>query len=381
MEGLRNYFAMEENYEPPPNTSRPSRKAKKKAILLMSRNARRAARPRNNKTVKVLKGKPSVSNTNIRAAKRFVEEIATTPVFLVSGHSCICLEDGKCFGEEPSRYFKIPRDTYIATFGVPGDAFCMTNAERSIAAFYDDIRKFMYTHSVSDVIQVPGIGRDSFSLLSNLKRATGDKGRVESTPYPNIAYSFNEFTYVTKKVKGVEKTMKKIVPREENEFGVYRLDTLPPYFDGNTLDNRMSIREQDEKRDNWFLEDIIQETYEKAGVKRGIFILAGCLTSCNSRKAATGPHMDRAAMAMEIAHNMYNTLCPTLTNEELYTIYGGNSRTPYNIAIPSVPVTMEPSEVKEMVSKGLLTAKNAMKLPLLFHGADLEMLQEMADAE
>ena len=376
MEGVEEYFEGVPNHEP-----EGPRRSKRLSKFVFTGNTRRV-RNNNKKTAKKNKAKNlRVSNTNVRAAKRFIYEIKGMPVFLVSGHSCICKEEGKCFGEDPERYFKIPRDTYLATFGVPGDAFCMANPEKVIAAFYEDIRDFMYMHSVSDVIQSNMIGKDSFSLLSNLKRATGDRARMESEPYPNIGFSLNEYRWVEKKVKGTIKNVKEIVPRSENVFGVYRLDTLGKYFDGDNLRNTMSLLPQNEKRANWYLKDIIQETYAASGVDRGIFILAGCLTSCASRTDPTGPHMDRAATAMDLAHNMYNTLCPTLTREDMYKIFGMNGYIPYNIVTDHIPVTVEPSEVKEMIAKGLLTAKDAMKLPLLYHSINLKMLQAMANAE
>lgn len=376
MSEVEEYFEGAPNYEP-----EGPRRSKRLAKLIFTGKTRRV-RNNNKKTAKKNKAKNvRVSNTNVRAAKRFIYEIKETPVFLVSGHSCICKDEGMCFGEDPERYFKIPRETYLATFGVPGDAFCMDGAEKMIAAFYEDIRDFMYMHSVSDVIQSNMIGKDSFSLLSNLKRATGDRSRVESIPYPNIGFSFNEYRWVEKKVKGKMTDVKEILAPSENVFGVYRLDTLGKYFDGATLRNTMSLLPQDAKRANWYLKDIIQETYEAAGVKKGIFILAGCLTSCASRTNPTGPHMDRAATAMDLAHNMYNTLCPTLTREDMYKIFGMDGYIPYNIMMGQMAVTMEPSEVKEMIAKGLLTAKNAMKLPLVFHADNLKMLQEMANAE
>ena len=373
MSAVGNYFEGVPNYEPAG-----PRRSGRLAKLVFAGKTRRV-RNNNKKTAK--KRNVRVSNTNVRAAKRFIDEIKETPVFLVSGHSCICKEEGMCFGEDPERYFEIPRNTYLATFGVPGDAFCMANPEKVIAAFYEDIRDFMYMHNVSDVIQSNMIGKDSFSMLSNLKRATGDRGREKSVPYPNIGFSFNEYRYVEKKIKGKMTDVKEIVPRAENVFGVYRLDTLGKYFDGATLRNTMSLLPQNEKRANWFLKDIIQETYAAAGVKNGIFILAGCLTSCASRTNPTGPHMDKAAMAMDLAHNMYNTLCPTLTREDMYKIFGMDGYIPYNILTNQMPVTVEPSEVKEMIAKGLLTAKDAMKLPLLYHSTNLKMLQEMANAE
>jgi hypothetical protein len=144
------------------------------------------------------------------------------------------------------------------------------------------------------------VGKTKFSFFSGLQRAASPYDQEEEPVlYPNIAFSFN-------KEGDLDPT--------NNDQGVY----LMPKF--GKINNTMSILPQDPKRENWFLEDIVQEVYEKTGTHKGIFLLGGCLSICSLRQKMSD--LNRAAELIHLANVRYTSVRETFTQEEMITYFG-----------------------------------------------------------
>lgn len=294
-----------------------------------------------NKTVRYLRGKPTVSRTSIRKATGFQKELETIPIYIINGHACLCGLEEKCMGEKAEPFFEIPADTYLLTYGEAGDYSCF--GESMVDHFMrssEDIRDYLTVHSSSDMRNLP---ESKYSMFGDMNRAaqTIEKGADKIT-YPNLNYGFNPD-------KGEDP--------KENKYGVYRIDQPGSPLSSLTINNKLSVIPQNAKRKNWFLADIIQEVYKKTGIKKGIFLNTGCLTSC-SRENPTGPHMDKAASLISFANAMYPTVRETLTYREMME---RSMYVPHNSGVNYKISRIHPKIAKEYVNKGLFSAEDLLK--------------------
>jgi len=295
---------------------------------------------------------PTVSKLNIAKGLKFIDEVANLPLYYVSAHACICPEKTMCYGEMIKPQFTIPKDTYIISFTTPGE--CYSSLDFVIIKNKDNIRKYLYMNSESDVITGDKVGKTRFSIFSGIRRATSPRTSAEEAiPYPNIGFTMNNSDKEKKN-------------SNENPYGVYNLKNIS---DPNTeLNNIMSILPEDAARKNWALEDIIREVYEKTNNTKGIFVLTGCLDICDN-KTQTIKDIDNAATIMNHANNMYPTLRETFTKEDLEKL-NRQSNIPKNRGVSEPIAYLEPSEIRNLADKGLMDPKEILKMSMLYHNTD-----------
>ena len=302
----------------------------------------------------------SVSKTNIEKALQFYISLQEVPMYLILGHACICPTSGLCFDETPKNTeFAIPNNTYFVNFAQPGDFY--SGSTSKVLKNMENIRSYLNLHSESDILTTNEVGKTKFSFFSGVQRATSpDDQRQEPVFYPNIAFSFNK-----------DDGKQPILDPTKNDQGVYLL----PKF--GKLNNTMSILPQDPKRKNWFLEDIVQEVYEKTGTNKGIFLLAGCLSICSVRQKMSD--LNRAAELMHLANVRYTSLRETFTKEEMIK----------HIGVVALPVdegtydplsTMSPMEIQHMTNLGVTCPRRIMEIPYILHDNNLEKIRSMANA-
>lgn len=280
----------------------------------------------------------------------FMNDVLSTPVYVIAAHSCIMNPMyAKETGAKP--YFKVPKDTLIVSFGAPGDFICTDNETiQTLHTNLKDIRKFMYVHSASDVIERKKKKKEH-SLFGEMKRAAA------KTPYPNICYDLNN----------IDK--ERPTRRAYNKYGVYRLDTLKKE-DIPNLTNARSVLEHDIDRDAFNLHSIIKDVYEKTGIKKGIFISLGCLSPYQGK--ATAHFMDKAERVYEDANTLYNTMMPTLTKEDILK-YFDQDALPNDVLIDYAIANWAPTVVEKMVKDDLLVATACFNI---VHRDDLKRLQK-----
>ena len=312
-----------------------------------------------NSGVKFMKS-VNVSKTNVEKAKQFYSSLQDIPMYVIWGHSCVCPNEKECYGEMPKRTeFAIPTDTYLVNLSQPGDFFC--GDIKTIAENQTNIRSYLSLHGEGDIYGLYSIGKTNYSMFSGIQRATSpmaDDTVQEPVVYPNVSFTFNA---VDKKTN-----------RTENECGVY---TLPFSFSGKP-NNSMSILPQDYKRNNWFLEDIIQEVYEKTNTRTGIFILAGCLERCYPEMKMD--ELNRAAERMHIANVRYPTLRETFTYDELkeHSFYNPM----FNVGVSNPTATISPREIRYMTKQCLTCPKRIVeKVPEVLHVNNYEVVKSMAN--
>lgn len=299
-----------------------------------------------NTTVKLIKrGNIHISRTDTALAQSFFDSLQQIPMYLIYAHSCVCPEKGDCWDERKVKNFTIPKDTYIINFVQPGDFFCGDSAD--ILLHKDSLRSFLAVHSTSDIKACKKVGKSAFSFFSGLTRATSSQTSKEPVLYPNINFDLNEH------VGG--KKGKPLVKPEKNDNGVYAIDDM----DLDTeLNNTISLFKQSKTRHNWFLKDIIHETYAITGIKKGIFLLGGCLDVCHDGQ--TSEELDKAAEVIHLANSLYPTLRETFTKEEMR-----DCPMDYGIDIPSYALT--PSEAKHLAKLGVTDPIVYKQLPMLHH--------------
>jgi hypothetical protein len=304
-------------------------------------DTRRVKRSRNNNTVKYMKRKPIVSRTSFRKALAFQKEIETIPIYFINAHSCLCGKEGECMGEEVDFFFEIPSDTYLLTYGEPGDYSCLTEASLDILLSNSEtIRDFLTVHSASNLRNLSQ-GK-AYSFFGQLMRAT-QSIEGEKLHYPNINYSFNPDKEGTQASK--------------NKYGVFRIDENNTVLSMNTISNRLSVIPQNSRRKNWFLKDIIHEVYARTGISKGIFLNGGCLSSC-SRENITGPLLKKAGEIISHANMMYPTVRETLTRNEMEN---RNMYIPVNYGLSNRYSKIHPAVAKELVDAGLFRANDLLK--------------------
>lgn len=226
---------------------------------------------------------------------KFIMDIMELPMFIVSGHACLCPLSGPC-KPDASPLFTLPEDTYMMSWVAPEEIFCDINSEEMIYKNRFQLLQYLYHHSQSDILRGPKV---KHSFFDGLKRAVG--GTVDGTrmEYPNARFLFNPSPYVEP---------------EQNPFGVYRIDKGTP-----VLNNSASIIKQTTggTDDQWFLKDIMEECFRKEGVSRGVFILSGCFTRCNEDTPQS--EIRRLETHFALLDTYYNSLKPTLTAKEMNT--------------------------------------------------------------
>jgi len=255
----------------------------------------------------------------------------TIPVYAISAHSCLVTPHyAKQTNSKNSMI--VPKDTYIVSFGSPGD-YSLTDNEtlQTICENLSNLRKFMNVHSTSDIKSLKKTRKRTYSLFAHVHRA------APSTTYPNISYTLNN----------VDK--ERPTRKAYNEYGVYRLDTLEPE-NALILKNKDSLIPQDIDREDFYLEDLIQEVYKKTGIHRGIFINLGCLTPF--RGPATAAYMETLERIYEEANTMYNTLVPTLTAEEILETLGEDAL-PKDVRLDAALTKTVPEIFEKMVNINL----------------------------
>ena len=281
-----------------------------------------------------------------------IRDVMTTPVYVINAHSCI-LNPHYAKKNDIQLYFKIPKHTTIVSFGSPGDFVCSDNETvRVLHERLDDIRKFMYVHSDSDVLDVPNQRKRKCdrSLFGSMKRA------ADGTLYPNISFDLNN----------IDKD--RPTRREYNQYGIYRLDTLT---DVKGLNNTDSLVAHDLSRENFTLEDLIQEVYEKTGLHKGIFISLGCLSPYQGK--ATTKFIEKAEHIYETANILYNTVKPTMTKEEIIKRFG-SSALPIDILIDYTIAYWSPAVVEKMIKDNLLSTKACLEYNVV-HVDDIKELK------
>lgn len=281
----------------------------------------------------------------------FIDDVLSTPVYVIAAHSCI-MNPQYAKDSNAQLYFKVPKDTYLISFGSPSDYACTdTSTIQVLHERLKDIRKFMYVHSDSDVLDTRKRKRDH-SLFGSMKRA------AENTLYPNISFDLNN----------VDK--ERPTRRAYNQYGVYRIDTLSKKEVG-CLSNMRSIISHDLDRDNFNLQDLIKEVYEATGIYRGLFISLGCLSAYKGK--ATSKFMEKAEQIYENANTLYNTVKPTMTKEEILKHYNQDAL-PVDILIDYVIAPWSTEVVESMTKDGLLSIKACFEYNLI-HTEDIKQLK------
>lgn len=254
------------------------------------------------------------------------------PVYAISAHSCL-VTSHYAKHSNSTHTMIVPKDTYILSFGSPGD-FSLSDNEtlQTICENLQNVRKFMNVHSTSDIQPVKKTKKRTYSLFAYAKRA------APTSTYPNISYTLNNIDR--------ERPTRKAY----NEYGVYRLDTLEP-AKALTLTNKESVIPQDIDREDFYLDDIIQEVYETTGIHKGIFINLGCLTPF--RGPATANYMEVMERIYEEANTMYNTLVPTFTAEEV----SEEDALPKDVRLSALLTKTVPEIIEKMVNTNLYRSK------------------------
>jgi hypothetical protein len=369
------------NYEPPNNKKgNTSRKRKR------GHNVNAAYMKRVMKTVKFMnKSQKAANAVNIDATKELIHDVMNIPVYAIYAHSCIMgPEHAKSTGAMD--YFELPKDTYMISFGTPGDYLCTGLDNLAFMREHlDELRRYLYVHDTGDVLpadpfvwekhidpkdkkpfywnsthhlSVLKIPRKTSSLFSDIKRAA-------ATVYPNISYSL------------INTDKKQPIRTKYNEYGVYRIDNLPQT--GNAIEhltNKDSLVHQDLEREDYNLSDIIEEVYKKTGIKKGIFINLGCLSACGTNPAAK--FLYEAGKVYEQADVVYNTLKPTLTKEEILK-HLHLSYLPKNVPLLTGLAKWVPGVFEKMVEQGLYDPKAAKYYSNNFHENNWKRLKELAD--
>ena len=228
------------NYEPnwtPTETKRTTRKVKQLATKLA---ANKQFMNRVSKTVKyVNRRNVHVSEFDKRESAKFVREMTTIPVYVIRAHACI-MSEKRAVQAKTTQTIEIPRDTYIVTFGSPGDYMCTTHTRiLHLKSRLADIRKYMYLHSPSDV--APQSKKTMKSLFSDMKRVAQYKTGNEKVIYPNISYTMNN----------IDPTRLTRAAVRENDYGVYRIDNVKISKIAEFTNKDDSLVKHNINRDDW----------------------------------------------------------------------------------------------------------------------------------
>lgn len=340
----------------------------------------------------------SLSKKERTSVARYYSSLLKLPIFLISGHSCICPDSGKCLGRDIVPGPKAPPGTTPATFAIPSGTILMSIAQAGDLCYLRGVdperllynqrfnfRDYLVLHSAAELKENAEVGVSKFSLYAGILRGKGGAASQPPVLWPNQNFSFEE-----KDVAGVP------FPDNENGCGVYELTAIRPNAAGDgpadPLDLRQtrSIIKQTEVAagdGNMFTSDIIQETYRRTGHTKGIFILYGCLGKCVGRLTAIKggvTALDKAARTMYAAENAYKGKYgpPLLTRGELAGFKG--IRLAENKALVKPPVSFAAEELAELVEAGAMNEENAKSVGSAYaeakNFADLKTILEKTAA-
>ena len=276
------------------------------------------------------------------------------PVFFINAHSCLCPSKGKCFERDFKPITDLPKDTFVVSIAQSGDFSCVT--EEQFCNNIDNIRRYLYHHSESDIEYANQIGKTSFSILSGLRRAVGP---IE---YPNINYTLNDWITVD--------GSKRLKPRSENEYGVYEMTSMI----GCDLKNTKSILPQDAKRKDWSLEDIIKEVYKIKKIRSAIFISGGCLTACPTPKKAMSNNISKYGRLIDIANAAYTTSIETLIKEELDQLHLIRAQ---NEGFGRPTTFLGMPEMAKMLKNGLYSPDELSSMRLTIHDDNIKEVEKL----
>jgi hypothetical protein len=85
---------------------------------------------------------------------KFITDIMELPMFIVSGHACLCPLSGPC-EPDASPLFTLPDDTYMMSWVAPEEIFCDINSEEMIYKNRFHLLQYLYHHSQSDILRGP----------------------------------------------------------------------------------------------------------------------------------------------------------------------------------------------------------------------------------
>jgi len=324
------YFQKGEDYTPPPSSNVKPR--------------------RSNKTILIKRREPIVEKRRREAPFETAHQnLKDVPIYLIIAHSCLVPIGAPCYRERPPISFEIPQNTYVLSFAQSNDVFCGTkNTDKLIIKNRESIRKYLLLHDTDDLTDHPKVGDTHFSLFTGLMRAASSA--LSPTTYPNIAYTLNN---------------PDLLMGEQNSFGVYCIDE---HNELKLLNNTKSIVKEDPSRNNFMLEDIIEEVYRTTKVRKGIFISTGCLPVYPSSSVTKKIAYESARFAgnlIHIANNYYRTICPTWTRQEMEAM-GLLDQVPQDIPTRIPTTAMDPTEIIEMDQEGLAEAKMILEeMPFL----------------
>jgi hypothetical protein len=302
------------------------------------------------------------SALQLASFKRTVKEIRSLSVFLISAHACLCPFESKCFGADIPPTFELPKQTFTLSFSQAGDATCVHDPY--VIQKYQILRDYLYLHSQGDINNSANVGTTKFSMFSGMRRAVGP------TEYPNINFTLNDAPGTA---------------RKDNPYGVYELTSkaFTNALSHETLNNTLSILSEDASRTDWTLQQIIQEVYAKKKISSALFIIGGCLTSCNNPdKAKTeadrekiSADLTRHGLLQDIANNEYTN------RRHVYTLEEIQSMKQYKNIVPNIPVSYlqsfpQPGEYREMLKAGLMTPVTFKTLPEIVHHENRAQLEK-----
>jgi hypothetical protein len=282
------------------------------------------------------------------------------------------MREGKCFGGEFPKTFRLPKDTFVISFAQGGEFSCVD--ENAVADNWDSIRNMLYLHSEADLEAHPHIGKTMYSLFSGVRRAVGPY-----PAFPNVNYTLNEYQHG----KDGKKT-NRLVPRKDNPYGVYRLDTWRATYkeqftmgDNTVVNNTRSILRADASKPDMLLEDIIKAVYAAEGIRSALFISGGCLSMCPAEvKGADLQDRIREderyyAMRFSDAHETYKKTIETITEAELQGMPNVNAV--LNVPVRTQQAFPDPKNIKWQFEQGLISKNGAMAMT---HREDLAEMEE-----
>ena len=239
------------------------------------------------------------------------QEVMSIPIYLIVCHSSVCISYTSCGMPEregikrfpgvtrasiPS--FLLPENTYILNF-TSGGEICMFHSKYSfdVQRLESEFRKVLLVDDRDEILRTT---ENPEPFVSSVMRAA-------NVEYPN-------FACVLEGLKG-----------GANDSGVFNLSV--PHI---TFTNDESIIKSEEPgpydNNEWFLDDLIAETYARTGIHKGIFIFAGC-SGINENAASRanlegriGRSLLEAQRLLYLAETMYRTIKPTLDLEAITAI-------------------------------------------------------------
>ena len=292
-----------------------------------------------------------ITKTPIRKALKFMEYIQQQRVYLISAHACICDTGPLCYERTKMHKitFKLPANVFMLSFAQAGDYTSII--DEIVAENVDNLRNFLYMHGTNDLDYDGTVGNEKTSLFEGIRRATG-----EGTEYPDILYSLNTD-------KGTDQ-----FDRSQNPYGVY--DITDPHTTtvfnniNSILPHEPGVLGPDGKyvgaRKNWTLNDIINEVNAyntRRGLPTGgIFINSGCLSVCGKSHDMRIKVITETDTALNMAHNLYNTIVPTMTRDEVDTYNASHPNTiniPFGVGLAYPPATWDPAMIQDYIDAGL----------------------------